>query len=180
MKNLAQWEGAIPKPRIGARKLDRTPRGFTLVELVMVLIIVGVLAVVALPRLNLGGSFSARGYADQVKARLQYAQELAVAQRRNVCVAVNAGAGTLTLTKALSSGSGGGCGASPVAPADVVADLPIPSGVTLSTSSTPIIFDALGQSVDGSGVPLTSDVTITITGDVNTTVTVEKLTGYVH
>lgn len=147
--------------------------GFTLVELIMVMVLLGILAVYAVPKLNIGGTFSARGFGDQVRGQIQYAQKLAIAQRRNVCVAVTASA--VAITKALSGGSGVGC---TVTPQDFLSALPAPAGVSINTAS--IIFDALGQSVDSAGAPLTSNITVTVSGDVATTVTIEQVTGYVH
>lgn len=53
-------------------------KGFTLVELAMVVILIGVLAVYALPRLDIG-LFSERGYYEQALVALRFAQKQAVA-----------------------------------------------------------------------------------------------------
>lgn len=74
-----------------------TTAGFTLVELVMTMIVVGILAVAVLPRFVDVGVFEARGFRDETLSLLRYAQKSAVAQRRTVCVAVNTTGITLTI-----------------------------------------------------------------------------------
>ena len=65
-------------------------RGFTLVELAAVLIIIGVVSAVAAPRLFNNAVFNERGYADEIATSLRYARRIAVASSCNVRFTVNA------------------------------------------------------------------------------------------
>ena len=64
--------------------------GFTLVELVLVLVLVSILAAIAIPRFSDVGAFEARGYYDEFVAALRYAQKAAVAGGCRVRVTVSA------------------------------------------------------------------------------------------
>lgn len=143
-------------------------RGFTLIELIMVIVIAGIIAIFAAPRMFDADAFKSRGFSDQVQATLRYAQKIAIAQRRNVCVAMTAA--TVSLSIAGAAGTASAC----------VANLPLPSGgssvtapsnITLAYTSAGFNFDALGSTA--------TRQTITVSGEANAIV-VEAGTGYVH
>jgi MSHA pilin protein MshC len=158
----------------------RAERGFTLAELVIVLVLVGILAVTAIPRLFDQNSFAARGAKDFLGASLRYAQKSAVAMRRNVCVVVTANA--VAITYATSFGSNQNCAAGNLLtnpgnnkpysdPSNI-----FPGGATV-TSGTSFIFDALGRPRDAAFAP-TAPPTLTFNG--YAPITIEPETGYVH
>jgi MSHA pilin protein MshC len=68
------------------RPLQRSVAGFTMVELMVTMIIVGILAVAVVPRFEALGAFDATGFRNQTIATLRFAQKTALAQRRAVCV----------------------------------------------------------------------------------------------
>lgn len=145
-------------------------RGFTLAELVMVLVITAILAVAAIPFLSSRLTFDTRSFTDQVRAALQYAQSVAVAHRRNVCATITAN--SLALTQAASAGSAVACTVPLIDPSSGSSFvLSTPGGVSFPTPVT-ITFDALGQAAIAA--------TVTIRGDSDQLVDVEAVTGYVR
>jgi MSHA pilin protein MshC len=72
-------------------------RGFTIIELVIVMVVVGILAVFASSKFADRADFQARGFQDETRSLLRYAQKSAIAQRRAVCVALNATGVVLTI-----------------------------------------------------------------------------------
>ena len=137
----------------------------------MIMVLTGIIAVVAVPRMVEKITFNTRGFADQVRAAIQYAQKVAIAQRRNVCVVISSG--TLTVTRAAAAGSGVACTVAVANPAGgSSSSVSAPSGVSLGASSSPITYDALGSTA--------AAVTVSITGDQTITFAIEQGTGYVH
>lgn len=141
--------------------LPKGIRGFTLIELIMVLVLIGVLAVFVAPRIN-SSDFNARGFHDETLALLRYAQKTAIAQRRTVCVALNGAGVVLTIDT--------------TTPPDSICDsaLALPNvprgGSGLTGSPASFAFTPLGSTP--------AQVTIAIVG--GTGITVEAGTGYVH
>lgn len=60
--------------------------GFSMAELVTVIVIVGILSATVAPRFFERNTFDARGFYDQTISTLRFAQKTAIAQRRMVCV----------------------------------------------------------------------------------------------
>ena len=147
--------------------------GFTLMELIVVLVIVGILAVVVVPRFMDAGSFNARGYHDQTLAMLRYAQKTAIAQRTSVFVNIDSAGGAICLTYAADPTCASGAGV--LNPADNQwFRKTVPTGVTLSGSPT-FSFSGLGQPQPDAAVSFN----VTYDG-VSRPVQVERETGYVH
>lgn len=153
-------------------KTRKSILGFTLIELVMVMVLIGILAIAVLPRFFDRKTFDARGYFDQSISMVRYAQKLAIAQRRDVFVNVTGNSMCLSYATETT------CADVPVAnqvinPAKMdwfKADAP--TGMSFAAASS-FSFNALGKPSSGQ--------TINFTGDgVTTKITVESETGYVH
>ena len=86
-------------PQLSAPLLlsNRHPRGFTLVELVVVIVVMGILAAVAGPRFVSVSLFKGAAAVEATLATLRAAQRTAVARRATVHVQINGAAGSLAL-----------------------------------------------------------------------------------
>ena len=77
--------------------------GFTMVELVLVMVLIGVIAAIGVPRLMGDNTMAAAAFGDEVVSALRTAQKSASARRRLVCATV--GGTEVTLRMARGPGS---------------------------------------------------------------------------
>lgn len=148
-------------------------RGFTMVELIMVMVLIGVLAAIGVPKLVGDNSFAAATFGDEVASALRSAQKTAVARRRLVCATV--GASSVTLQLADAPGAAGcsialdGMGASTTA-----------SGVTATSHS--LFFQPNGLITAGASGRETvrGAVLIRLDGEERRRIAFEGSTGYVQ
>ena len=165
-------EAALPIFFAMKKRPSNSTRGFTLLELVVIIVIVGVLGIAVTARFTGRDGFDSRGFYDRATAVVRTAQKTAVAWRGNVFVCVT---GTQ-----ITAGTPNTC-ATPLAGPSGNLTFPAPAGVTLNTVT--FGFDGLGRPVNSAGVPLTAATTITFTstiaGDPPRTITVAAETGHV-
>lgn len=145
-----------------------TSRGFTMVELILVIIIAGILAAVAVPRMLGRTGFDTRGFADQLAATVRFAQKLAVAQHTDVHVRLTASDATLCYDAACATLAPGPGGEKPYT-------VSTPNGVAIASPVSTLHFDAGGRPVN-----LAARLDIQVNGSGTHHVFVEQETGYVH
>ncbi|RJG00066.1 type II secretion system protein [Noviherbaspirillum saxi] len=139
----------------------------------MIMVLIGILAVVALPRLSNTDDFKATAFRDEAVAALRYAQKSAVSHRRLVCADVAADSITLRIA---STNPATSCTATTLNAPDGQAAYARSSGNLISFGTGQIYFQPSGLVTSNSGV--TTDYTIGITG--LAAITVVGATGYVN
>jgi len=139
------------------RSFAQRHRGFTLVELIAVIIILGILSVVVIPRFIDRGNVSPGSAQAQVIAAARHAQQLAMNNGGNVQLTITP-SNQLTITHSGSS--------SPES-------FQLPNDVNIAINgSNPVSYNALGDTVGG-------QVDIDITNGITRCVRIE-ITGYAH
>lgn len=154
-------------------RANASERGFTLPELVLVLIIIGVMAAVALPRLQDGSGFKDEAWHQDVVSALRYGHHTAVAARRLVCATV----GTNTVTLSIAGANPASSCSSTLPGPDGSANF-TQSSTAPATSGATLYFQPSGRvTSDGAGTTA-SDFKISISGQADVNVIGE--TGHVE
>lgn len=167
-------------------------KGFTIVELIVVMVLVGILSTLAAARLMDRGDIEAPAFGQQARSMLRYGQKLAIAQNRPVYVSGTPARIALCFNAA--------CTQRVIAPAgntDTAATRAacgsttwycegVPAGVTIASAVAGMYFDEQGRPFAvtdpvGSDVSTFASLTITLTGSAaSDVIVVEPETGYVH
>jgi len=130
--------------------------GFTMIELVMVIVIIGILAVVAAPKMNIGASSVSNG-AELVASDIKATQLEAMSRHMQVTISIIGGSQTYTYGNGRTRNLG-----------------EVNAALTVS-SATPITFNSIGEPVGATAVKI-----ITVASGASTqTVTVQPYTGKV-
>lgn len=132
-------------------------QGFTLLELIAVIVIVSVMSIFIMISYPSNASFSLFSLTNQLKRDIRYTQTLAMSLNANYTI-------TTSVNNYIIS---------PNPPAGAVS-VTLPAGVTLSVNS--ITFDSMGNPSNAA----VETITITATGGGSSSFTVAPETGFVH
>ncbi len=141
-----------------------TNHGFTLIELIMVIVILGILALAVNARFAGPEPFASMAAQDQLIATARYAQQQAMSRGPNVNVSLSITGNSyqVLVDGAAITLPGGGTVAS------------LPSGAAVAPNPAVIAYDSLGNAIAGAGA-----LTIGVNGEPNRIVTIEA-SGYAH
>src|SRR5665647_1712045 len=152
---------------------EKHSRGFTVIEIIAILLIIAILGVVVVSRMTSTKPYNVAAEVETLKANLRYAQfrALSDADKRVSSNATTWGISFFANSYTLQKTEVGGVPTTPNFPGENSPTHTLPSGITISGSN--VTFDAWG-SPGGSNIP------ITITdGTSPQTITVTKNTGFI-
>ncbi len=117
--------------------------GFSLVELITVILLLGILGVVALGRLGNQDAFAARGFFDDTVTAVRFAQKLAISSGCDVRVITTATSYTLRQSSTCVADDFTSPVVNPANRGNTYQNIDIPTGFSLTTGN--ITFDARGR-----------------------------------
>lgn len=151
---------------------DRNSRGFTLIEAIAVLILLGIVAVVAIPRFS-DLAADVRAEEDRFRTFLRYAQ--AQAMNSNSVWGVSFGSGSYFLFR------DGDTGNQATMPGENASTINLPSGITISPAGI-VSFDSRGRPYTNAGATAAQSGQRTISlskGGTSIGVTITQNTGFI-
>ncbi|NWF91293.1 MAG: hypothetical protein HXY46_00110 [Syntrophaceae bacterium] len=140
-------------------------RGFTLIELIFIMIIIGILAVMVVPRIDftISGPVSVDGAAYIVASDIRYAQEYAMANRVTKEINFTQSSSTYTFTPSSGLDPSG----------------QLPEGVRISSSTYTLRFNSVGEPISIPVADSYVDVTVS-DGTTSKTIRIWNFTGKVE
>jgi len=127
--------------------------GFTLIELVVVILLLGILSVVAMGRLFDGNQFAARGFFDDTVTAVRFAQKLAVSTGCAARVSITASSYQLFQGTTCASGTFTRAVVNPANRGNPYLNSDIPTGFSLTPAT--ITFNSRGFIDSGANVTVT-------------------------
>lgn len=170
---------------LSGQNMVRRPCGFTLIEVIVVVVILSIIALMAVPMFSSAADIQLKAAANMIAADIEYAKSMAISRQQSFSIDFNSTDESYSVCD-----SGGFVIPHPIDPGDLTITFPSDSRlnqvVIVSADFDPdseetITFDYLGSPYSGSttATPLVSGVVTLEAGDLTMTVSVEPITGYV-
>lgn len=156
--------------------------GFTLIELILVIILLGILSVISLPRFFNLGTFDSRFFINDLHSALDYSHKTAISSGCSVQFTLASSGFNLTTDTNCSTGP-------PLFTTDVLHpsdNVPftgsIPNGLSVTSPSLPMVLVFTSDSTveDNVGTQITNQVIQLNGNDINESITVHGSTGFVQ
>jgi len=156
-------------------------RGFTVIEILIVVVIIGIAAMIAVPMMSSAGSIQIRAAANMIAADLEYAKSMAISRGQNYSVVF------YKSTESYSIEKDGSVIKHPVKkPFDYVINFQSDSRLNRVDivdadfdATSEIKFDYLGIPYSGDGTPLNNGIITLQAAGITKKITVEPVTGYI-
>ncbi|MBF0487192.1 MAG: prepilin-type N-terminal cleavage/methylation domain-containing protein [Nitrospirae bacterium] len=148
-------------------------RGFTLIEIIAVLILMGIVAVVVAAKYSSPDVYAVSSELETLKTNLRFAQLKAMNELDGTTWGIKFSATSNAVSYALIKTTGGVQSSPVLLPGDSTATHTLTSGITATTTVNPIVFDNWGS-------PGTASITIGLTNSAfSPSATVTKNTGFI-
>lgn len=145
--------------------------GFTIIEMIAILLIIGVLSAVAISKVSATDTYSLTSEVETLKAHLRFAQARAMSHEDSWGISLATDSYTLLKN---------GTTAPYKLPNENSATHTFQNGVSKTSGATIVVFDKWGRPVDTLGNPVTDPIPITLSGSHTITFTVTKNTGFIQ
>lgn len=137
--------------------------GFTLVEFIVTIIVIGILSAVVLTNLNTVAQHSVITQADEFRRNLSHIQLMAISQGQRLRLSVNAGGTSYSVVSCNTSACTATSAVTDPATGQNPFSVTLTDGVTIAPTSSTLDFDSLGRPQSG-GSLITGTKTYTLSG----------------